>query len=71
MNLNAVSPRPAAQVARTFSLIQTRDNNGRVAAVKETQRENGLLRGSLCVDMQHAGGVYLQPALGGQVHRQT
>lgn len=30
-----------------------------------------LQRGSLCVDTQYAGGVYLQPVLGGQVHRQT
>lgn len=71
MSLNGVSPIPAAQVARTFSFIQTRNNNGHVAAVKDTQRENGLLRGSLCVDMQHAGGVYLQPVLGGQGQRQT
>ena len=64
-------PRPAVQAARTFSFTQTPNNNGRVAAVKETEGESGLLRGSLCVDTQHAGGVYLQAVLGGQVHRQT
>lgn len=53
-------------------------NDGDVVAVKGTdssrekrERSERLQRGSLCVDTQYAGGVYLQPVLGGQVHRQS
>ena len=44
---------------------------GKPSSKEKRERSKRLQRGSLRVDTQYAGGVYLQPVLGGQVHRQT